>query len=49
MRLNLKKIAAEYGVQNLRFFIPIRPSMSLAGFGLPIGMSCDSDPEVMRH
>lgn len=47
MRPDLEKIAAEYGVRNLRFFIPIRPSMSLAGFGLPIGMTSSSDPEYI--
>ncbi len=44
-RINIKDIAAEYGVNNLRIFIPLRKSMSLAVFGLPIGMSSsDTEP-----
>jgi hypothetical protein len=44
-RINIQDLAAEYGVNNLRFFIPMRKSMSLLAFGLPMGMSSsDTEP-----
>ena len=42
----LKDMCAEYGVKNIRVFMPMQQAMSLAGFGLPIGMTSSDDPFV---
>jgi hypothetical protein len=48
-RYDLEKIAEEYGINNLRFFIPMRRVQSLHGLGLPIGIIDSSTPEVMQE
>lgn len=48
-RYDLEKIAEEYGINNLRFFIPMRRIQSLHMLGLPIGMIDSSTPEVMQE
>jgi hypothetical protein len=40
----IRNLAKEYGVNNLRFFIPMHPMMVMPFMG--IGMVCTSDPEV---
>lgn len=43
----LKDMCAEYGVKNIRVFMPMQQAMSLAGFGLPIGMTSSDDPNFL--
>lgn len=45
-RIDLEKLAKEYGAGNLRFIIPMRETHSLHQFGMPLGYTSSSDPEV---
>lgn len=42
----LEELAAEYGVANLRFFIPMQRIEGLGLLGLPIGIVSSNTPEV---
>lgn len=42
----LEELAKEYGVANLRFFIPMQRIEGLGLFGLPIGIVSSDTPEV---
>lgn len=44
----IERLVEEYGVKNLRFFIPMRP-IHPVGFGMPIGISCSDDPTVRQE
>lgn len=48
-RINIELLAADYGLKNLRFFIPMRPVHSLHALGLPIGFEDSNDEEVMQE
>lgn len=47
--ISIEHLAAEYGLINLRFFIPMRQVHSLHALGLPLGITDSSDDEVMQE
>lgn len=47
--ISIEHLAAEYGLINLRFFIPMRPIHNLHALGLPIGFEDSNDEEVMQE
>ncbi len=42
---SIKELADEYGVKNLRVFIPMKAATSLMAFGIPMGMTCSDGPD----
>lgn len=47
--ISIEALAAEYGLKNLRFFIPMRPIHNLHALGLPIGFTDSNDETVMME
>lgn len=47
--ISIEALAAEYGLNNLRFFVPMPPIHSLHALGLPIGFTDSNDEEVMQE
>lgn len=48
-RYNIKDLVAKFGVDGLRFFIPMRPVHSLHALGLPLGITSRGDEDVIKE